>query len=163
MKIIIQATAISKLPIAEQIIHYITIYHDKQQESPLDDPNTRSDVNLVGNYRKLREAGVINEKTITIQINTDRAQTFKSCKFGIWPLMGIINEASYKTRRSCIILLALWYGNKKPPRETLLEHAIEELNKLQTLGVEVNGIIYKVRVLIVSTDTVARPLVRNSS
>lgn len=112
--------------------------HDKKQESLSDDPNTRSDVNSGGNYRKLREAGVTDEKTITIKINTDGAQTFKSSKFGIWPLMGIINEASYKTRRSCIILLALWYGNKKPPRETLLEHAIEELNKLQTHDVEIN-------------------------
>nr|CAH0101125.1 unnamed protein product [Daphnia galeata] len=79
-------------------------------------------------------------------INTDGAQNFKSSNFGIWPLMGIINETS----------------NKKTPRDTLLEQAIEELNKLQKHGIEVNGIIYKVRVLIISTYT-TRPLVRNTT
>lgn len=97
------------------------------------------------------------------QINTDGAQTFDSSKFGIWPLMGIINEATYKIRRSCIILLALWFKKKKPPRETLLNRAIKELNQLQTHGVTVNSVVYKLRVLIISTDTVARPLVRNST
>jgi hypothetical protein len=59
--------------------------------------------------RRLQEVGVIDEKTITIQIKTDGAQNFKSSKiFGIRPLMGIINETSFKTRRTCIILLTLW-------------------------------------------------------
>ena len=120
-------------------------------------------MNSGDSYQNLRRKGLIDDKTITIQVNTDGAQTFKSSKFGIWPLMGIINEANYKTRRSCILLLALWYGNKKPPRNTLLSRTIDQLNFLQNFGLTVDGIVYKVRVLIISTDTVARPLVRNST
>lgn len=73
--------------------------------------------------------------------------------------MGIINEAPYKIRRSYVILLALWYGSKKPPRNAFFRESIGELKRLETEGFEVKGKRYKLRVLIITTDTVARPLV----
>lgn len=73
--------------------------------------------------------------------------------------MGIINEAGYKLRRSYVVLMALWYGNKKPPMGPFLDASIDELNRLQTHGFSVKGKQYKVRVLVITTDTVARPLV----
>lgn len=73
--------------------------------------------------------------------------------------MGIINEAGYKLRRSYVVLMALWYGNKKPPMGPFLDASIDELNRLQEHGFSVKGRQYKVRVLVITTDTVARPLV----
>ena len=73
--------------------------------------------------------------------------------------MGIINEASYKLRRSYVILMAIWYGNKKPPMGPFMEETISELNRLQRNGFTALGKTYKVRVLIITTDSVARPLV----
>ena len=78
----------------------------------------------------------------------------------IWPLMGIINEARYQLRRSYVILIALWYGEKKPPTEPYLNWAMEQLKDLQEQGFEVDGIRYRVRLLIVTTDTPARPVLR---
>ena len=36
-------------------------------------------------------------------------------EYSFWPFMGIVNETGYKTRRSNVILMAIWIGNKKPP------------------------------------------------
>ena len=152
------------LPIEDQIVHYIKTYHSKlEKDFAEEDPNFRSNVSSGGNYRTLVKNGTIDNETLTLQINTDGAQTFKSSKYGIWPLMAIINETDYKIRRSSIILISLWYGNKKPPRDTLLSRAVEKLNLLQSSGIVVDGVNFKIRVLVISTDTVARPLVRNST
>lgn len=152
------------LPIADQIKNYITTYHNSTvRTANLENPDFRGDIHSGDNYRRLMYAGLIDDTTITLQINTDGAQTFKSSKYGIWPLIGIINEASYSVRRSSIIFLSLWYGNKKQPRKAFLDRGIQEWNSLQLNGVIVNDIVHRVRVLIITTDSVARPLVRNST
>ena len=77
--------------------------------------------------------------------------------------MGVINEAPYRIRRSHVILIALWFGNRKPPRDAFLQDSIEQLIKLQEIGFMVNDKTYKVRVVIVTTDTMARPVMRNTT
>lgn len=77
--------------------------------------------------------------------------------------MAIINEAPYKLRRSYVILLALWFANKKPPREAFLKDVILELKRLETDGFVVQGKRYKLRVVVITTDTVARPLIWNKT
>ena len=72
--------------------------------------------------------------------------------------MALINEAPYRIRRRFVLLLALWFGNKKPPRKALLDHPLFDLRRLQEDGIVVNGRQYFVRVLIVTTDTVARTI-----
>jgi len=62
-----------------------------------------------------------------------------------------------------MVLMALWYGNKKPPRESFLEFALKELKSLESDLIEFNGMKYLFRPLIVSIDTIARPIVRNSA
>lgn len=118
------------------------------------DPNERSDVNSGKLYRQLVEEGVINSRTITLQINADGASCFKKSKFSFWPLVALINDVPYKLRRSYIIFLALWFGNKKPPAGVFLNSVIEDLNRLEGDGFEFNGVSYKIRVLIITTDTV---------
>lgn len=64
--------------------------------------------------------------------------------FSFWPLMGIINELGYKLRRKYVILLAIYYGNQKPPMKLFLEESFHELNLLQSEGFDVDGVLYKV-------------------
>ena len=77
--------------------------------------------------------------------------------------MAVINEVPYKKIRPNMVLMALWYGNKKPPRESFLEFALKELKSLESDLIEFNGMKYLFRPLIVSIDTIARPIVRNSA
>jgi len=84
------------------------------------DPNIRGDINTGAYFREMRASGLIDDKTITLQLNADGAPTHKMSSHSIWPLMDIINEARYQLRRSYVILIALWYGEKKPPTEPYL-------------------------------------------
>ncbi|KZS00647.1 Uncharacterized protein APZ42_002980, partial [Daphnia magna] len=94
------------LPIDEQIKFYLR-YHGIQRKhssaSP-DNDETKGDVFTGDRYKQYVMDGLIDDHTVTLQINTDGAQKFKSSKYSFWPFMGIINETSYKTRRSNIIL-----------------------------------------------------------
>lgn len=44
-----------------------------------------------------------------------------------------------------------------------MEQSIAELKHLQMNGFEVDGRLYKVRVLVITTDTMARPVLKNTS
>ena len=156
-----------KLPIKQQLLQYL------QKGDMLDNhdivsttvPNEgiRKDVSSGDCYRALVKNGNITNRTMTGTLNIDGADFFKSRKFGFWPCMAVINEVPYKKRRSNMVLMALWYGNKKPPRDSFLEFALKELKSLESDPIEFNGIKYLFRPLIVSVDTIARPIVRNST
>lgn len=77
--------------------------------------------------------------------------------------MGIINEAPYKLRRSMVLLFGLWFGNRKPTSANFINHCVEELIKLSKTGVDINGVLWKIRPLIITVDTVARAVVRNTT
>lgn len=51
---------------------------------------------------------------------------------------------------------------QKPPRTSFLDFALKELKSFESNPIEFNGIKYIFRPLIVSVDTIARPIVRNS-
>lgn len=72
--------------------------------------------------------------------------------------MAIINETQYKIRREFVILLSIWYGDKKPSAKTIMDQPLKELRKLEEDGIIVNGRKYRLVVLIATTDTVACPI-----
>ncbi len=141
-------------------LKYFIEHHGLKQNQEWD-PNFRGDIQ--SGDRKMRELGKIDNTTITVVWNTDGAQPYKMSKNGIWPFMAIINELPYKLRRAYVILLAMWFGNKKPPMNAFLDWIISEWTRLEKDGIDVNGIHYKVRVLVITTDTVARPVIRNTT
>lgn len=96
---------ILRLPIKQQIAYFLQ--HHGLRDSLRSDPALRGDVSLGGCYLKLRNQGIIDDFTVTMQLNTDGAEGFQTSKYGFWPLMGIINEAQYKLRRNYIILMSL--------------------------------------------------------
>ena len=148
------------MPIEKQLAYFIEHHGIKPQEV---DANLRGDIHTGGCYKKLREQGKIDDFTITVIWNTDGAQPYKMSKNGIWPFMATINEAPYKLRRVYVILLALWFGNKKPPMHAFLDWIIEEWKRLEKDGIQVKGVHYKVKVLVITTDTIARPVIRNTT
>ncbi len=64
-----------RLPIEKQLIHFIQ--HGGLATISEEDPNYRGDITTGGLYRKLKIAGVIDERTVTIQLNTDGAEIFE--------------------------------------------------------------------------------------
>lgn len=151
------------LPVDEQLKFFIRHHGIKKANASDDADDWKGDVCTGDRYKQYVKDGIINEQTVTMQINTDGAQKFKSSKYSFWPFMGIINETGYKTRRSNVILMAIWFGNKKPPRNVFLDPCVAELKNLCSTGLKVDGNVYKIRPVIVTVDTVARPVIRNTT
>lgn len=150
------------LPIEDQVKFFVKHHGIKKNNIDVDQSNMKGDVYTGNRYNKYVEEKPINEHTITIQLNIDGAQKFKSSKYGFWPFMGIVNETSYKTRRSNVILLAIWFGNKKPPASVFLDPCVELLDKIFSIGIDCNGEKYLIKPVIVTVDSVARPVLRNT-
>jgi hypothetical protein len=126
-----------KMTVEKQFKYFIERYGlDGFAERP--DPDIRGDVNTGSYFRELRDNELINDRTITLQLNGDGAPVHKTSAYSVWSLMGIINEAKYKLRRNYVVLIALWYGSKKPPTKPYLEWAMEELSRLQDSLLEVS-------------------------
>jgi hypothetical protein len=129
----------------------------------LSDEGCRGDIHTGELYRQFVESidRSSYDKLITGQLNCDGANCHKNSKFVIWPFMCLLNECTYRSRRSNIILMALFYGNKKPPRNPFLQNSIVELKKLGTTGFIFNEKKYLFKPLILTTDTMARPVFTN--
>lgn len=149
-----------RMPIEKQIKYFIE-HHGVLHENW--DLNLRGGVQSGSCYRELREQGLIDDKTITVTWNTDGANPHKKSKKAFWPFMAVINEAKYKLQRAFIILLSLYYGHKKPPMNSFMDWIMSEWARLERDGVLFKNVKYKVRVVIIATDTVARPLMRNTT
>ena len=70
-----QECFVLRLPIEKQLVHFIR--HGGLAKPQNEDPNYRGDVTSGGLYRKLKEGGIIDEHTITLQLNTDGAEIFE--------------------------------------------------------------------------------------
>jgi hypothetical protein len=152
------------MPIEKQLQYFLQ-HHSLSSDTnnQQEDGDTLSDVDSGDGYKALRDQGKIDSYTVTLQINADGAKYFKTSKYSFWPLMAIVTEASYKDRRKFVILLAIWVGNKKPPKYAVMRGSIAKLKKLERDGFHYNGKLYKIRVLVITVDTIARSALTNTT
>ncbi|KZR98780.1 Uncharacterized protein APZ42_005649 [Daphnia magna] len=134
------------------LLEYFIGNHGLEDEMGDEDPNYLGDVSFGDMYRKLRREKMIDGNT---QINS---ATKLGCQYAFWPFLTIINEAPFKIRREFVVLLSLWYGNKKPPAKAIMDQPLTELRKLEEQGIIVNVRKYRLVILIVTTDMLARPI-----
>jgi len=122
------------------------------------------DVTSGNSYQEsMNELGQDSEKTITLQINLDGAQMFESSKWNFWPFMLIINEAPYHIRRENVVLLGIHHCEGKPVDYAFVDPCVHRLKMLEETGIEFNGDHHSIRVLIITADTIARPVVKNTT
>lgn len=156
------------LPVEEHLKFFIEHYLQNSSlaskpAASVEYPEVIGDICTGAGYQEYKSNGLIDDYTVTIQLNTDGAQIHKSSKYGFWPFMGIVNETSYKTRRSNVLLFALYYGNKKPNIANFIDPVVQQLKQLSSSGIVVNGTNWKVRPIVITVDTVARPILRNTT
>lgn len=152
------------LPIEPQLRFFVEHYGENLTRCNQQTSSTKiGDVPTGYLYKKYQNENLLNENILTLQLNTDGVQIFESSKFEFWPFMEIINEAPYKVRRSNVILHALWYGNKKPPRNVFLDPIIDDLNRVKREKFMVNGRIYSIQPVITTVDTIARNGLSNTT
>ncbi|XP_038150334.1 uncharacterized protein LOC119789497 isoform X2 [Cyprinodon tularosa] len=126
-----------------------------------------TDIQSGEEYQKLVANEVLGKDDLTLIWNCDGAPVFKSSKCSIWPIQSQIIELEPEERKRHILMSALWFGPAKPSMITLLTPFVEEAAKLEADGIawqdrKGHSHVSKVFVLICSSDSVARPLLRNT-
>ncbi|XP_062841554.1 uncharacterized protein LOC134300980 [Trichomycterus rosablanca] len=126
-----------------------------------------SDIQSGEEYQKLHDSGVLGKDDLTLIWNCDGAPVFKSSKCSIWPIQCQVIELKPEVRKKHILMSALWFGPSKPSMLTLLTPFVKEASLLETAGIEWQDIqgnchVSKVFVLVCSSDSMARPLLRNT-
>lgn len=95
---------------------------------------TESDVINGDLYRDLVRRNIINNHSITLQVNTDGVSLFNWSKSSLWPIQVLINELPFSIRKNSTILCGLWFGPDKPPMNLYLSRFVEELKILSEVG-----------------------------
>ncbi|KAK3910042.1 Neural cell adhesion molecule 1 [Frankliniella fusca] len=116
-----------------------------------------------GNYYRKN----VVENTLTINFFVDGLQIATTSKKSAWPVLACLNELPLPIRRKHIFLISLWLGLKKPNCNEYLEPFVTECVRLEATGLSFvkNGttFIFKFKVIVGISDTIARPLLRNST
>ena len=93
-------------------------------------------------YREQFDNGGIlaDKRNISLTINTDGVQVFKSPPSTFWPVYFCINELPLKLqmKKENMILAGLWFERSKPEMLTFLEPFVAKLKELET-GITINN------------------------
>ena len=146
------------LPVEEQLAFFLEHYGLKEPSHNQEDDQMLGGITTGECYKSYLKKLTNVLCALSLLLNTDGAQLFELSKFGFWPFMGLINEANQKISRSNVIIFALYSGDKKPPSKIFLEPVVKELIRLATTGFMFKGVKFSVHPLILSTDTIARPV-----
>lgn len=104
---------------------------------------------------------------ISLTLNTDGVQVFKSKSKSLWPVQVIVNNLNpiYRFKTSNIIVTALWFNTKHPPMKVLLKPLIEEIVNLREKGLTIvvdNEVhVFNVSILCATLDAPAKSNVQN--
>jgi len=130
-------------------------------------PGIVSDIQCGEEYQKIKQSGQMGPDDISILWNCDGIPVFKSNNEQIWPIQCQIIELSPSDREQNICVPCLWVGNSKPNMMTFLTAFVSQLKELQQIGItwrDSENIEHtsKVHSLLCSSDSIARPLLRNT-
>lgn len=126
-----------------------------------------NDIHSGMEYEKLIRTGKISKEDVSLLWNSDGIPVFKSSKSQLWPIQCQIIELDPKERKNNICIPCIWFGEKKPNMATLLTPFVNELQELEQNGIKWTDTqnqqhLSKVHALICSSDSVARPQIRNT-
>lgn len=104
---------------------------------------------------------------ISLTLNTDGVQVFKSKSKSLWPVQVIVNNLNpiYRFKTSNIIVTALWFNMKHPPMKILLKPLLEEIVNLRAKGltmvIDNTTYVFNVSILCATLDAPAKAVVQN--
>ncbi|KAK3910840.1 Beta,beta-carotene 9',10'-oxygenase [Frankliniella fusca] len=134
------------------------------------DMNDRKKINC-HNYEDIYDGAMYkifqSSDTITLNFFIDGLQVATSSKQSAWPVLLTVNELPLELRRKHVLMASLWLSKKKPSCNQYLKPFVAELLELARTGVSYrrNSIVKSVKVkgCCCISDTVARPMIRNST
>ena len=74
-----------------------------------------------------------------LMLNTDGVAVFNSSRYSLWPIyLSVTNLPPHlRMHKDYILLAGLWYGPVKPNMEIILKPVLDEIDRLNYLGIEV--------------------------
>ena len=153
------------VPLEPQLEYFVQHYGEnlKRCNEEPESSTKVGDVTTGRLYKKCQREGLIDDRTLSLQLNSDAAQMWKHSVFKFQPFMVLINEASYKVRRSNVGLVGLWYGDKDPPTAVFLDPIVDELNRIKRTGFLVDQTRYFIQPTITTVDTIERSKMNNTT
>jgi len=98
------------------------------------------------------------DDTVELQINIDGLPIFKSSSMQLRPLLGSLKGCSIKS----LFTIGIYAGNSKLlDTSVFLEDFVSELRQLQTLGFDLNGRHFTVKIHSFVCDAPARAMLKN--
>lgn len=96
--------------------------------------------------------------TLSLIVNTDGLQLFRSSNVQFWPILGIVKEARVRSP----FLIGLYCGNRKPPSvDEFFSAFVEELKIIQRDGITIHGDHFTVCIDCFVCDAPARSFAKN--
>ncbi|KAE8745262.1 hypothetical protein FOCC_FOCC008054 [Frankliniella occidentalis] len=103
---------------------------------------------------------------LSFNIFVDGLQVASTSKHSAWPVLLTLNELPLHLRRKFVLMASVWLGKKKPDINQYMKPFVEECLEMYHFGIDYmeNGVIKNVKIvcLMCISDSVARPLLRNS-
>lgn len=157
------------LPIEEQLKEVIKskLYSFIKEPVRTETINDITDGNI---YKMLPGKNDPNGKLrhkVTLTLNTDGVEVFKSSKKSLWPIQATINELNVieRFRTKNILLLGLYYHNNHPNMQLFLKKLVLDLIKLKDTGIEIladnNKYYFDVTLICGTFDGPAKAAVQN--
>ena len=133
------------------------------------DPVNRSKINQ-HNYEDIFD-GAMYKKVVrdwlSFNFFVDGLQVASTSKFSAWPILLCVNELPLYLRRKHVLMASIWLGKGKPDMKQYMKPFIKECIRLEENGLSFTwqGItrVLKLKPLMCVSDSIARPLLRNSS
>lgn len=104
---------------------------------------------------------------LTLTLNTDGVQVFKSKNKSLWPIQMVCNELEPEKRflTKNIIVTGLWYQEAHPPMKLLLKPLMKEVNDLKASGLKIKIMNkeynFNISIICVTLDAPAKAVVQN--
>ena len=126
-----------------------------------------SDIQCGEESRKLCDNHMLGKDDWSLLWNCDVVPVFKGSKYQICPIQYSARLLIVDRRKQHILMPSLWFWPSKPNMMTLLTPFTNEPFNLETTGIDWedrqgNTHLSKVFVLVCSSDSVARPMLRNT-
>jgi hypothetical protein len=99
-----------------------------------------------------------NKRELLLQINVDGIPLYKSSKIGFWPILCFISNINDHR----LFIVSIFCGNGKPDCiESFFGPFIEEMERLESNGLSINGVRYSVKIDAIVCDSPARAFVKS--
>lgn len=118
----------------------------------------KSNTNIESAYdgKIVQEIMKKNENVLILTVSTDGASLQKSNAYSIYPLQFKCEFLPPRLQVANIIIAAVFYGKNKPDMLKFFAPTCTEINRLQEVGIEVNGKVFKIFVTCAVFDLPAK-------